>query len=689
MNAKITPDRLRRRAIVYVRQSSMGQVIHNQESQRRQYGLVERAHELGFHDVIVIDDDLGRSGSGTVERPGFQRLVGEVCTGDVGAVFCIEASRLARNGRDWHHLIELCGMTGVVVVDLDGVYDPAVINDRLLLGLKGTMSEFELNLLRQRSVEAIRQKARRGELRFCLPVGYAWTREGKIEKDPDQRVQQAIALVFSKMTELGSTRQVLLWFRRERAPLPSRELDGPSRTAWMLPVYNTVHKILTNPIFAGAYAFGKTYARTTMVNGRARKTAGHRKARPEWTVLIPDHHPGYISWEQYERNQALIAANAHMKSRMEPKAGRGGKALLAGLIRCRRCGRMLHVAYSGPKGVVPRYHCRGAHVNHGEDWCISFGGGRVDEALAEEVLHAISGNAIEAAVNAAEKLRQQRLEQRRMLELELDQARYEAKLAARRYEAVDPDNRLVASELEARWNGGLKKVQEIEKRIASFDDDATPAIPDRELLVSLAHDLPAVWRSTANMRLKQRIVRILVNEIVADVDEQRREVVLLIHWAGGRHSELKVKKKATGQHNRTTSNNAIDVVRRMVGAYSDEQIAARLNRMSLRTGTNTWNEQRVYALRRSHHIHGAQLRTADTLTLEQAAEKLGVSATCVRHMIERKIIPATQAVEFAPWQIAAADLECEEVRQIVRKAKSRSPRRGIGCSDQQALFGHS
>lgn len=691
MNAKITTDRLQRRAIVYVRQSSMGQVIHNQESQRRQYGLVERAHELGFRDVIVIDEDLGRSGSGTVERPGFQRLVGEVCTGEVGAVFCIEASRLARNGRDWHHLIELCGMAGVVVVDPDGVYDPAVINDRLLLGLKGTMSEFELNLLRQRSVEAIRQKARRGELRFCVPVGYAWTREGKIEKDPDQRVQQAIALVFSKMTELGSIRQVLLWFRRERAPLPSRELDGPGRTLWVLPVYNTVHKILTNPIFAGAYAFGKTYARTTMVNGRARKTAGHRKARPEWTVLIPDHHPGYISWEQYERNQALIAANAHMKSRMEPKAGRGGKALLAGLIRCRRCGRMLHVGYSGPKGVVPRYHCKGAHVNHGEDWCISFGGGRVDEALAEEVLHAISGNAIEAAVNAAEKLRQQRVEQRRMLELELDQARYEAKLAARRYEAVDPDNRLVASELEARWNGGLQKVQEIENRIASFDNsDATPAIPDRELLMSLAHDLPAVWRSTANMRLKQRIVRILVDEIVADVDEQRREVVLLIHWAGGRHSELKVKKKATGQHNRTTSNDAVDVVRRMVGAYSDEQIAATLNRMSLRTGTgNTWSEQRVYALRRSHHIHGTQLRTTDTLTLDQAAEKLGVSATCVRHMIERKIIPATQAVDFAPWQIPTAALGHEEVRQVVRNAKSRSARRTVGNGDEQGLFGRS
>ncbi len=348
MNPKLTSERLSRRAIVYIRQSSPGQVIHNQESTRRQYALADRARELGFRDVGLIDDDLGRTGSGLMERPGFQRLVGEVCTGEVGGIFCIEASRLARNGRDWHHLIELCGMVGAVVIDPDGVYDPALINDRLLLGLKGTMSEFELNLLRQRSFEAIRQKARRGELRYCLPVGYLWNTEGRIEMDPDQRIRQALASVFSKMTELGSVRQVLLWFRRERIELPMRGFEPPTtRTVWALPIYNTVLKILSNPIYAGVYAFGKTCARTSVVEGRARKTRGHKKPREEWTVLLPDHHPGYISWEQYERNQAMIAANAHMKSRMEPKAGRGGKALLAGLLRCRRCGRMLYVSYTG------------------------------------------------------------------------------------------------------------------------------------------------------------------------------------------------------------------------------------------------------------------------------------------------------------------------------------------------------
>jgi len=288
MIPKLTDERLSRRAIVYVRQSSPGQLIHNQESKIRQYALVDRAHDLGFKDAVVIDDDLGRSGSGAVERPGFQRLVGEVCTGEVGAIFCIEASRLARNGRDWHHLIELCGMVGAVVIDPDGIYDPAFINDRLLLGLKGTMSEFELNLLRQRSVEAIRQKARRGELQYCLPVGYLWSAEGKIEMDPDERVRQALRSVFSKLAQLGSVRQVLLWFRRERIELPMRIFDQPNgRTVWALPVYNTVLKILTNPLYAGAYAFGKTCARTKCGRRQSSQDCGAQEAPIRMDSLAP------------------------------------------------------------------------------------------------------------------------------------------------------------------------------------------------------------------------------------------------------------------------------------------------------------------------------------------------------------------------------------------------------------------
>lgn len=695
MNPKLTSERLCRRAVVYVRQSSPGQVLHHQESQRRQYGLVDRARELGFKDIVVIDDDLGRSGAGLVDRPGFQRLVGEVCTGEIGAIFCIEASRLARNGRDWHHLIELCGMAGAVVIDPDGVYDPALVNDRLLLGLKGTMSEFELNLLRQRSYEAIRQKARRGELQFCLPVGYIWTAQGKVEMEPDQRVQQALRLVFSKMTELGSVRQVLLWFRRERIQLPMRTFDQPGgQTIWNLPVYHSILKLLTNPIYSGAYVFGKTQARTAMVEGRARKTAGHKKPQSEWTVLLHDHHSGYISWEEYERNQAMIATNTHMKSRMQPKAGRGGKALLSGLLRCRRCGRMLHVSYGGVRRRGIRYHCKGANINRGEDCCISFGSLRPDQAVAEELLRAIGGNAVDAALDAAEKMRQQRQDQRSTLELELEQARYEAKLSSRRYEAVDPDNRLVAGELEARWNAALEKVRDMEDRLRQFDHGIQlPAIPDKEILVSLAQDLPAVWNSpSTEMRLKQRIVRILIREIVADVDQDSDEIVLLIHWAGGRHSELRIKKNAVGKHRRCTSAEAVEIVRQMVGKFTDEQIASTLNRLRLRTGAgNSWNEQRVSSLRHYHEFPAYDANTTnDMLTLEETAHRLGVSATSVRRMIQQKLLPASQVVACAPWQIPAKAVDSEAVQQAVVTIKSRTgiPRTRNG-SEQQLLISMS
>jgi len=693
MNAKLTPERLVRKAIVYVRQSSPNQVLHSQESQRRQYGLVDRARELGFQQVIVIDEDLGRTGSGLVERPGFQRLVAEVCSGAVGAVFCLEASRLARNGRDWHHLIELCGMVGAVVIDPDGVYDPSLINDRLLLGLKGTMSEFELSLLRQRSEEAIRQKARRGELQFLLPVGFGWTANGKIEKDPDQRVQRAIELVFRKMTELGSVRRVLFWFCEEKVCLPAFPRDpGERKMVWKLPVYANLHAILTNPIYAGAYAFGKTEARIEMVNGRARKTVGHPKPRREWMVLIKDHHLGYVSWEEYERNQAMMAANNFMHSGVEPKAGRGGRALLAGLLRCRRCGRMLQVSYLGTRGAVIYYQCSGAHKQRGEDRCIAFGGLRVDAAVAKEVLNAVGGNAIEAALEAAEQIQQQRQDLRKSIELELEQARYEAQLAARRYEAVDPDQRLVAAELEARWNVALQKIQDLANKLQEFEGEVqSMPVPNKQVLLSLAQDLPAIWNSpSTDMRLKQRIVRILIREIIADIDEKSTEVVLVIHWAGGRHSELRVKKNATGRHRRCTDMEAIGVIQQMAGKFPDEQIAATLNRLGMRTGVgNTWNETRVGSARQYQQLPAFDPKKGDKteVTLKEAAQRLEVSLTIARRLIAEKKLPANQVVACAPWQIPVEALNSQAVRTEVENIKNgvRVPRTDQ-VDRQQALF---
>jgi excisionase family DNA binding protein len=687
---KLTPERLARRAIVYVRQSKPIQVIHNQESQRLQYRLVERARELGFAQVKAIDEDLGRTACGLVERPGFEHLVGEVCSGEVGAVFCIEASRLARNGREWHHLIELCGMVGAVVIDLDGVYDPNLINDRLLLGLKGQMSEFELNLFRQRSSEAIQEKARRGELRLPLPVGFCWTSDGKIVKDPDQRVQQAVQLVFRKMAELGSMRQVMIWFRQEKVSLPAFPV-GQGTMVWKLPLYITIHSMLTNAVYAGAYAFGKTETRVKIVGGHARRSSGHRKPRQEWRVLIRDHHPGYLSWEEYERNQAMITENTFMKSGAESKAGRGGRGLLAGLLRCGRCGRMLYVNYAGS---VIRYMCRGGHNDRGENWCVSFGGLRVDAAVANEVLRAIEGNAIEAACEAAEQIQQQRQEVRKSVELELEQARYEAGLAARRYEAVDPDKRLVAAELEARWNEALQKIQDLEYRLNEFDSNTESAsVPDKQLLLSLAQDLPSVWNApSTDMRLKQRIVRILVQGIIANVDANSKEIVLLIHWAGGRHSELRVKKSETGKHGNCTSLDAIEVIRKMAGQFPDEEIASTLNRLRLRTGVdNAWNAIRVYSVRHRLQLPAFDaFRPQNQITLKEAAKRLNLSPPSVRKMIDEKILPASQIVECAPWRIPVQALDAEVVQRVAANLRNRVRiPRSNNSEEQQSMFSES
>ena len=692
MNAKLTPDHLRRKAIVYIRQSTPTQVLYNRESQRRQYGLADHARELGFQDVEIIDDDLGRSGCGLVERPGYEHLVAAICSGQVGAVFCIEASRLARNGREWHHLIELCGLINALVIDAEGMYDPRLINDRLLLGLRGTMSEFELNLLRQRSLEAIRQKARRGELQFRLPVGFCWTPTHKIEIDPDLRVQQAIRLVFQKLVELGSVRQVFLGFHREGVLLPARNEEplGP-RIRWKPARYGAILKMVTNPTYAGAYAFGKTEVRTTVLDGRARKTEGHQKPRESWTVLIPDHHPGYISWEQFERNQLLLSENAYMKSRMGRKSGRGGRSLLAGLLRCGRCGRMLNVSYTGSGGNTPRFDCR-AMVNHGLKGCVGFTGWRPDRAVSGEILRAIEGSAVEAALEAAERVVQQGTEWRGALALELEQAHYEARLAARRYEAVDPDNRLVASELEARWNAALEKVREIENRMKESESAAkVRPVPDKQALLELAKDLPAVWNAPeTDMRLKQRIARILIQEIVADLDEKANEIVLIIHWHGGRHSELRVARNKIGHHGRSTKIEVFDLIRQMAGQYRDEQIAVTLNRLGLRTGMgNSWDKARIRDLRNKLHLPAfdpAQPGPA-VLSLQQAAARLGTCRTLVKRLIQAKILPASQVVPYAPWQIPEEAVKSQAVIDAIKGMTGRSTAPQLrDVDDNQLVF---
>jgi DNA invertase Pin-like site-specific DNA recombinase len=690
MSPKITSDHLARDAVVYVRQSTMAQVVGNTESQRRQYALADKAKAAGFASVTIIDDDLGRSGSGQVERPGFQKLVAAVCGGGVGAVYCIEASRLARNGRDWHHLIDLCALAGALVIDPDGTYDPKLINDRLLLGLKGTMSEYELSLMRQRGLAARDAKARRGRLRFTLPPGYCWSETGQIEMDPDERVADTIHLLFKKFRELGSGRQVFLWLRQSKIQLPIVRRNAASyKIEWKPPAYHTVMQVLKSPIYAGAYAFGRRSQRTDVVDGRARKKNGQRRAMKDWGALLKDNHQGYITWEAFEENQRLIQENAHMQKRTSRKAARGGRALLTGLVRCGHCGRMMRVFYGMRSGHAHRYQCRGDDGRVGAGLCIGIGGVRVDRAISKTILEAVSDRAVDAAIHAADQVAKAAAEVRQAVERELEETRYEASLASRRYELVDPAKRHVARELEARWNTALERVVELERRLADMEAEARarPKI-DREALMQLAQDLPAVWNApTTDARIKQRLVHVLIHEVVIDLDDAAHEAVVVIHWIGGRHTELRVARARSGRYPEDRHPSAVEVMRKLGGQWPDRQLAVTMNRMRCKSEDGeTWTTVRVREFRERLGITPFDPDNADdTISVDATATRLGICVGSVHKLIRDGVLPAEQAMHSAPWKVPVAALDTEPVLIGVREIIARRPSNFQALQDVKTL----
>lgn len=663
---------LKRKAVVYVRQSTQSQVMTNLESQRRQYDLVDIARQRGFADVEVIDDDLGRSASGTVARPGFDRLVAWLCAGKIGAVLCLDASRLARNGRDWHHLLELCGLVEARVIDHDGVYNPCLPNDRLLLGMKGSISEFELGVLKARMLEAARSKARRGELRLSVPFGYIWHREAGLGLDPDIRLQEVIRFIFARFRELGSARQVLLSMIADQIHFPRPSDEGRMTSFVWLPIrYRNVIAVLKNPFYAGVYVYGKSEKRTSIVDGRARRSYGHGKPVGTWEVMIKGHHEGYISWDEYERNQKQLALNNYGRAG-GVKSGRGGKALLSGIMTCARCGRRLSVAYTGNPQSRPVYRCDKPNLMMGLPRCMTFGGPRVDAAVARELLRAVEPLAIEAAFEAERMHRERQDDQRQILDLELQQARYEANLAERRYAACDPDNRLIAAQLEKSWETTLRRLRDLETRQPT---GRPPAIEvDPSAFANMAENLSAAWNGPdVTMRARQQLLRTLIADIIVDVDDAVRDVVLMIHWRGGQHSELRVRKPRAGEHGCATTEDALAVMRSMAGRWSDEHIAASLNRMGLPTGQGkTWTAHRVSSVRRVRGIHAYRSAEKDGewLTMTEAAKALGVTNHAIRRLIKTGVLPAAQVVPGAPYQIRADDLASGSIKTAVAR-KSR------------------
>jgi DNA invertase Pin-like site-specific DNA recombinase len=672
MSEKIKQQHLEREAYVYVRQSTAYQVRNNLESKERQYALQGRAQQLGFSKVVVIDEDLGRSGSGIQERPGFGRLLASVCQGLAGAVFALEASRLARNNRDWHHLVDLCALTETLLIDCDGIYDPRQLNDRLVLGLKGTMSEFELGLLRQRAREAFEQKVRRGFALWEVPVGFIRTEEGQIEKTPDRQVQQAVVSVFRKFQQLGSARQATIWFREEQILVPKTKPGTAGKEViWGVPSSGRIRQMLKNPCYAGTFAYGKTAARTRIEEGRARQGSRYRKPQNEWKVLLLGHHPGYISWEEYLENQQRLEANVALYEGEGSGAAKSGAALLSGLLRCGQCGRKLQVVYSGTSGRVPRYVCRGDRGDRGSSRCLTVGSLRLDRAVAQSVLAAIQPAGIEAAVKLTECAQLEDDEKRKALELTLERARYQEKRARRQFDAVDPENRLVASELEARWNSALAQVAEAEARLVAAGKAAESlGEQQKKDLAALSEDLTGLWNHPdAPIQLKKRILRTVLTEIIIDNDADSATHRLRLHWAGGVHTELRVERNKPGQHRHSADRSVIELVSELAKICQDKTIAAILNRLGYKTGQEkTWNASRVAGLRGYHKIAPFQ-KQDDWVTQEEAARELQVSDTVVKRLIRERVLPAKQVVKFAPWIIDKKNLSLPAVQQQVKAAR--------------------
>ncbi len=539
---KIRAFHRERLAVVYVRQSTPQQVLDHQESTRLQYGLVSRSQALGWpaDRILVIDEDLGKSGTSAEGRSGFQRLVSEVSLDHVGMIFGVEMSRLARSNKDWHQLLELCALFRTLIADLDGMYDPAQYNDRLLLGLKGTMSEAELHILKQRMYQGRLSKAQRGELQFALPIGYIWSPTGEIQFDPDEQVQQVVRLVFRTFEELGTLGGLVRYLAQHQIQLGVRVREGPGKgeLIWRRPNRATVQMMLKHPLYAGSYVYGRRQEDPRRKQPERPRTGRVVMPTDEWLVRLPNRCPAYISLEQYERNQERLQGNRARADAMG--AARSGSALLAGLVVCARCGCRLNVHYDDGGARLHTYECVERWTHYGEPRCQHLAGPCLDAFVSQQVLAALEPAALELSLTATERLEQERAELDRLWQQRRERAAYEVERAARQYHAVEPEHRLVARTLERTWEEKLAAQQHLEEEYHRFVQHKPRLLSEteREAIRRLAIDIPALWAAPSTTDAdRKEIIRQVVERVIVDVQGSSERVNVRIEWIGGGSSE--------------------------------------------------------------------------------------------------------------------------------------------------------
>ena len=684
MISKIQAHHRQKMAYVYLRQSTMAQVYHHQESTQRQYALKDRALELGWmpDQIRVLDADLGLSGTQMNQRQDFKTLVADVSLEKVGAVFALEASRLSRSCSDWHRLLEICSLTGTLMVDADGCYDPADFNDQLLLGLKGTMSQAELHFLRGRLQGGKRNKAQRGELRFPLPVGFVYGQEpGSVLLDPDVEVQHTVRRVFELFRQTGSAYGVVRYFLQHHLSFPRRAYGGVwnGKILWGSLQHGRVLGLLSNPCYAGAYVYGRRRSVKSISTDGVVQSKVQQQPIDSWLVLIQTHHPGYIGWDEYLENQQMLAQNqTNQPEHCSSGAVREGRALLQGLLVCGHCGRRLSPRYTGHGGIHPVYECTRRQTDtHYSAACVRLSADLIDQAVCQRILEILQPEQIQIALRAVQELerRSQAIDQQWRMRME--RLEYQAQIAQRRYEEVDPSNRLVAATLEQRWNEALQAKANAQDEFDRHRQQQELELTEEQKgqLLALAKDLPQLWKSpSTSAQDRKRMLRLLLKDVTVERLHAQRKALLHLRWQGGAVEDLNVNIPLPAPDKVRYPQPIVDRVRSLARSLSDMQIAAALKAEGLLSAKGkTFTVSMVKWIRFRHAIPAPSLKQPEELTVAQVADRFRVRPGVVYYWIERGHLPARRLGPGSAYWITLADEKEAELAAWVANSNRIKP----------------